>query len=145
MWMIVHTLSGGALGAVLGVWAGLPGWVVVLVALAAHALLDLVPHWDYTDDRRRVLWALLDLGISVAAAGLGWRQLGLPPVVLAAAAASAAPDLDVVDVLLPFRRSLRVFPSHWNAFPHGHCRRGPGVAVQAVVAGLCILVVSGLR
>lgn len=140
MWVTVHTVSGAALGAALGTpGLGLPLWAVLLAALLFHALLDLVPHWDYTRDRRRGLWALLDVAASATFVFGGWLALGLPADVLLAGVVSAAPDLDVLDGVLPGRRDehgrprRRLYPSHWRRYPHGHARPLPGILVQAAV------------
>lgn len=150
MWVTVHVISGAALGAVLGSSGlGLPLWVVLLAALLFHALLDLVPHWDYTRDRRRGLWALLDLGVSTVFILVGWLALGLPADVLVAGLASAAPDLDVLDGVLPSRRDAhgrprrRLFPSHWKRYPHGRAKPLPGILVQVVVVvGSLVLIAA---
>jgi hypothetical protein len=138
MWVIVHALSGMALGAVLP----LALWIVLPVALVAHALLDLVPHWDYTQSRGKVVWGLLDAGAAAAALLLAILVFHLPARVLLAGIVSAIPDLDVLDALFPFQRRSRWFPSHWERYPHGHARPLPGVAVQALVvaASVAILV-----
>lgn len=44
MWVVVHTYVGLAIASLLH----LPFWLVALIVLASHVLLDLVPHWDYT-------------------------------------------------------------------------------------------------
>ncbi|MCZ7665081.1 MAG: hypothetical protein M5U22_20100 [Thermoleophilia bacterium] len=145
MWVIVHTVSGAALGVAMGDRLGQPLWVVVVAALAAHSLLDLVPHWDYTGHRLRPLWAGLDVAASSVAFLAGWRILGLETAALVAAAVSAAPDLDVLDAVLPYSRSLRVFPSHWKRFPHGQATQRLGLTVQAAVVSLSLVVILALR
>jgi hypothetical protein len=136
MWVVVHALSGLALGALVPLGIVL----TVVCALFLHLLLDLVPHWDYTRDRRRTLWALLDVTVSVAAVLALFLLLDLPGRALVAAIASAAPDLDVFDALLPGAKRRRWFPSHWQGFPHGTASPLPGIAVQLVlVVGTVIL------
>ncbi len=149
MWIIAHAFSGLAWGA----WAPLGLAPLLLTSLLLHVLLDLVPHWDYTRHRWRHLWALSDLVLSIASvvALALLFDLGLPAVL--AAVVSALPDLDVLDSLLtraghhgpagsaPARRGTarrrparrRLFPSHWERFPHGQAGPGPGIAVQVVV------------
>jgi hypothetical protein len=140
MWVIVHALSGLALGALvpLGIL------LTIICALFLHLLLDLVPHWDYTRDRRRVQWALLDVAVSIACISSLLLVLDLPGRALVAAIVSAAPDLDVFDALLPGAKRRRFFPSHWQGFPHG--RAGPvlGVLTQLLVAlgALALLILS---
>jgi hypothetical protein len=138
MWVIVHALSGLALGV-------LVPWGIVLTiacALLLHLLLDLVPHWDYTRDRRRALWASLDVTFSIISVLLLFLVLELPLKALLAALASAAPDLDVLDALLPGSRRRRWFPSHWRKFPHGSAGPLPGILTQLfVVLGAVVLLI----
>lgn len=139
MWVIVHTCSGLALGVLLGKW---PLWILLPAALVLHALLDLVPHWDYTAHRLRVLWAALDLAASlmlVSAAIWIWH---MPMVAWLTAMVSAAPDLDVLDSLLPGTRRVRLFPSHFARYPHGKAAMAPGIAVQGVVVAVSLLLVA---
>lgn len=140
MWVIVHALSGLALGALVPLGIVL----TVLCALFLHLLLDLVPHWDYTRDRRRTLWALLDVTVSVAAVVALFLLLDLPGRALAAAIVSAAPDLDVFDALLPGAKRRRWFPSHWKGFPHGRAGPSAGMTVQLllVLGTVVLLLVS---
>jgi hypothetical protein len=136
--VIVHALSGMALGTVLPVSL----WLVLPAALIVHALLDLVPHWDYTHSRGKVLWGALDAGAAVAAILTAALVLHLPERVVLAGIVSAVPDLDVLDALFPFQRRSRWFPSHWDRYPHGHARPLPGVAVQALVVIASVMVLA---
>jgi hypothetical protein len=138
MWVIVHALSGMALGALLQVSL----WVILPAVLVAHALLDLVPHWDYTHSRGKILWGMLDAGAAVAALLIAALVLHLPTRVLLAGAVSALPDLDVLDALFPFERRSRWFPSHWRRYPHGEAPPLPGIVVQALIAGLSVAVLA---
>ena len=83
MWVIVHTYVGLALASLLH----LPFWQMMLVVLASHVLLDLVPHWDYTADRERLLWASVDVlaALATVIALLVW---GMPLAVVAHGARS---------------------------------------------------------
>lgn len=141
MWVIVHALSGLALGAV----APLGMVLTVLCALLLHILLDLVPHWDYTQDRRRNLWAALDVATSaVAVLGL-FFLLDLPSPSLVAAVVSVVPDLDVLDALVPHARHRRWFPSHWRGFPHGSAGPALGILTQlfVILGALALLFAFG--
>lgn len=128
MWVSTHALSGAALASTL------PGGVAVAApaAVALHALLDVVPHWDYTAARRPQLWAAADLAASAGILGLLARG-GASRALLAGAILSAAPDLDSLHVVLPGTGRRTWFPSHRRGFPHGACRPACGVALQAVV------------
>jgi hypothetical protein len=55
MWVIVHMLTGLALGSALGG----PWWFLFPLALVAHVVIDLIPHWDYTRTRHRVFLGVL--------------------------------------------------------------------------------------
>lgn len=145
MWVIVHTMSGMALGAALGSrQTGAPWWAIVLVALVAHALLDIVPHWDYTRQPRLWLWALGDTGASALVLLAAWQVFDVPWYALLGAVVSAAPDLDVLDAVLPIKRHRRLFPSHWKPYPHG--RAGPvgGNLVQLAVVAASVALVAWL-
>lgn len=130
MWVTVHAFSGLALGTL----APLGVVLTIVCALILHLVLDLVPHWDYTRDRRRILWAALDVGFAAAVVIALALALDLPRVAILAAVVSALPDLDVFDAVLPGPARHRWFPSHWRRFPHGHARPPFGVSIQAVVA-----------
>ena len=143
MWVIVHSVSGMALGALLGpLGAGLPLWGMIVVALVAHALLDLVPHWDYTRRPHAWVWAVGDTGaalLTLLGAVMVWDA---PGYVFWVGAVSAAPDLDVLDAVLPFKTRRRLFPSHWPTYPHGRARPLPGTLSQATVLVGSIVVLT---
>lgn len=141
MWVVVHTVSGLALGAGL-VSLGLPWWTVPVPALAAHLALDVAPHWDYYSQRRRVLLAALDVVASLVVTLAAWRALDLSGAVVLAGALSALPDLDALDVVVPAWRRFRWFPTHQPGFPHGQVGFRAGVALQgAVVAASLVALV----
>lgn len=146
MWVIVHAMSGMALGAVLGsAGVGFPLWGILLASLAAHALLDIVPHWDYTRRRHAWAWALGDTLAAALALGLAWLILDLPGYVVWAGLISAAPDLDVLDAVLPFKKHRRLFPSHWKPYPHGKTGSLPGTVIQGlVVTGSVVVLLLAL-
>lgn len=137
MWVITHLLTGMAIGAVTpgGIWVG------VLAALLGHLLLDLVPHWDYTETPGRLVWGAIDVLAAAVVAFGGYRYLGLSPKIVICGIVSAAPDLDVLNALLPYKRRTRWFPSHWSGFPHGKARPVPGTVVQALVAALSVALI----
>lgn len=144
MWVIVHVCSGLALGAAFGGREGAPGvglWVLVPLAILAHAVLDLVPHWDYTHSPRKAICAMLDVGLSAGLVLALWASGALPGWLLLVGIVSALPDLDVLDAVLPVRREHRWFPSHWKRFPHGSCRAAVGIPIQVGVVVLSALVV----
>jgi hypothetical protein len=132
MWVSTHLLTGMASGAASP--GGLP--VAAPAAVAGHLLLDLVPHWDYTRQPRRFLWATLDVTASAVVLLLGWLVFRLPLQVLVCGMLSAAPDLDIVTHALTGLK--RWFPSHWRGFPHGHARRLPGIAAQVALWAVSI-------
>jgi hypothetical protein len=141
VWVTVHSLSGLALGTLLP----LPLPLVLLAALVLHLLLDLVPHWDYTHDRRRGYWAVLDVALSVVWVVILVLSMGLTTRAILAAIVSAVPDLDVLDAIFPWKRRGRWFPSHWVRFPHGQTGPFLGISVQLLaIAGsvLAVILVS---
>lgn len=136
MWIVVHTYVGLAIASVLD----LPLWQVALVVLASHVLLDLVPHWDYTGDRGRVLWGSTDLLASLVTV-IALPLLGMPLGVAAMGVVSAAPDLDVAAEAMTGRRSRHFFPSHWRSFPHGRCGPALGISLQATIIAVSAAVI----
>ncbi len=139
MWVFVHMCSGLAVGALLGGRASSPRFSLVLLlalSLVAHALLDLVPHWDYTRTRHRAICAVLDVAGAAVLAAAFWTTGVAPGWLVIVGAVSALPDLDVLDAVLPIHTKGRVFPSHWRRFPHGRCRAGWGIPIQACVVAL---------
>ncbi len=150
--MTAHVCSGLALGSL---WPG-PAWTAAPAATVAHALLDAVPHWDYTRSRLRIMWATLDVAAAAAllvAAGRRAHGRARGGAALVAGAAAALPDLDVIDGLLPRRRMsapradisprTRWFPSHFHNFPHGEASPLVGTATQLVTMAVSVLIFLG--
>lgn len=144
MWVVTHVVAGLGMAAALH-YAGAPWWVILVVMLVAHILMDLVPHWDYTVTGHVALLASLDGAASFAAFLLTWQALGWPFWLAFMGLVSGAPDLDVLIALLRRRDSGVLFPSHWRRFPHG--RAGPlwGILVQAafMVGGIVVALTLG--
>ena len=109
MWIIVHTFVGLTIGAALD----LPWWALALIAVGTHVPLDLVPHWDYTVSRRRLLWGWVDFLSSLATVLACWLVLGAPFALVALGPISGAPDFDVLHATIRGREDRHWFPSHW--------------------------------
>jgi hypothetical protein len=138
MWVAVHGFTGMALGA----WSPLGLGLTIVAAIVLHLLLDMVPHWDYTRHRRRVLWAALDLGVTAVAflvAGLTLTD-GLSVVIVGFV--SALPDLDVFDAIKPGNKRRRWFPSHWSRFPHGTASPAVGIPLQVILVLASLVTVT---
>ena len=138
MWVVVHALSGLALGTLSPLGLG----PTVVGAIVLHVLLDLIPHWDYTSQHRRLVWAGLDLGTAVVVFVAVGLALDIPAGAFVVGVVSALPDLDVFDAVLPGTQRRRWFPSHWRRFPHGQSGPGLGIPIQAVVAALSLAAVG---
>lgn len=144
MWVITHTLSGMALGIVLG-GRGVSWWAIVAAALLFHIVLDLVPHWDYVRTDRSALWAVADVAGALAVL-VGARLVGgFEWTVVIAGAVSALPDIDILNALWPSKKRIRLFPSHWSGFPHGSAPPLPGILVQVLVAIVSVIVLAAAR
>lgn len=139
MWVITHTATGLALGAVL-VARDVPLWAIVAAALVLHVLLDIVPHWDYTRTHHRTTWALADVTVSAAILVAARTAAGAEWAVVLAGFVSALPDLDVLNAFWPTQRRIRFFPSHWTSFPHGSAPPLAGTLVQALVVAVSVAV-----
>jgi len=107
-----------------------------LMGLAAHAVLDALPHQDYSP----VVSIPLDccgVGVLLTAA-----SRSTAPGALAGAVGGLLPDLEN---LVPSRNPGRtkLFPSHW--FRHNKASRRVGVAVELLTAAGAILLLCALR
>ncbi|MDY0087461.1 MAG: hypothetical protein RBS78_02780 [Coriobacteriia bacterium] len=139
MWVITHTFTGLALGAVLAE-REVSLWFIVPAALLLHLLLDLVPHWDYVRERSSTMWAAGDLTAAVVALVTARMVGGFAWPVLITGAVSALPDLDVLNTLWTSESRIRFFPSHWTRFPHGSAAPVPGTIIQAVFCAVSIAI-----
>jgi len=141
VWVIVHVYVGLAIGTAVEA----PYWLLVLLVLVSHVLLDLVPHWDYTVTDRQVLWGALDFGASLLTLVLCLIFLSTPWSVLALGPISGAPDFEVLVDTMRGRRSDYWFPSHRQRFPHGRCGPLPGIAIQAGIMAAAAVVCIAAR
>ena len=128
MWVVVHLYSGLALGRL-----PLPYWALVLVVLASHVLMDLIPHWDYTHTSHPIRWGACDFAAGLLTVVVGYVAFGAPLRLLALGVLAAAPDFDVLARGLRHGRGEYWWPSHRSGFPHGRARPLPGIATQAAV------------
>lgn len=141
MWVVVHTVSGLALGQAMSVGLGLPWWTIPLPALATHLVLDIAPHWDYYSQPNRVRLAAMDTAVAVLVTVLVWQFLDLSAAVLLAGAMAALPDTDALDIVFPRLRRFRWFPTHRPGFPHGQVGPRAGAVWQGgtVAVSLAVL------
>ena len=59
---------------------------------------------------------------------------------------SGAPDWDVLIWVRPAaRRGAKVFPSHWDSFPHGRSGKAWGISVQVAIMAVSVAIVVALR
>lgn len=143
MWVVTHVFSGLALAALVGG----PWWLLVVLVLAAHVLMDLVPHYDYTVSRHPVRWGMLDFAGSLAAFGICWLALGWPFWLAFMGLLSGAPDWDVLVATLRGEHARKWFPSHWASFPHGSSDPLWGISVQVALmaASVAAIALAGPR
>ena len=144
MWVVTHVLAGLGLAAALYA-VGAPWWLILVVVVAAHVLMDLIPHWDYTVARHPVLYGALDFLGSLIAFLLAWLAFDWPLWLALMGLVSGAPDWDVLIATLRGSHARKLFPSHWKRFPHG--RSGPiwgiGVQVAIMAASVVVLLAAG--
>lgn len=141
MWVTTHVLAGLAIAATLGE----PWWLLVILVVLAHVLMDLIPHWDYTVSRRATTYSWYDAAGSTAAFLLAWLVLGYPWWIAFIGLLSGAPDLDVLVAMMRGEQATTFFPSHWDSFPHG--RSGPawGISIQVAFMIVSMAVTIALR
>jgi hypothetical protein len=136
MWVVVHTYVGLAIASLVHA----PFWQVALLVIASHVVLDLVPHWDYGQTAHALAWGWVDF-LAALATLLALLATGSPWSIVLMGPISGAPDFDVLFFLINGGRGRKWFPSHWRRFPHGHCGKTPGIALQgAIMAGSLAIV-----
>jgi len=141
MWVSTHVLAGLAIAAALGG----PWWLVFILVILAHVLMDLIPHWDYTVSRHSLAYGVLDFVASLAAWLIAWLVLGMPFWMAFMGPISGAPDWDVLIAEIRRKPEIHYFPSHVMSFPHG--KSGPlwGISVQVAIMVASVAVVLALR
>jgi hypothetical protein len=137
MWVTTHVLSGLAIAAGLGG----PWWLILVIVVLAHVLMDLIPHWDYTVSRHPVLYGWFDFIASFGAFLAAWLVLGYPWWIAFMGLVSGAPDWDVLIAELRGDNARRFFPSHWDRFPHGRSGPGWGISIQVVIMAASLAIV----
>lgn len=141
MWVTTHVLAGLAIAAALGG----PWWLILVAVILAHVLMDLVPHWDYSNARHPVVYGWCDFIASFAAFWIAWLLLGYPWWIAFMGLVSGAPDWDVLIWIARGERGRKVFPSHWDSFPHGRSGRVWGIGVQVAIMAASVGVVLAQR
>jgi hypothetical protein len=141
MWVSTHVLAGLAIAAALGG----PWWLVLILVILAHVLMDLIPHWDYTVSRHPLAFGVLDFVASLAAWLIAWLVLGMPFWMAFMGPISGAPDWDVLIAEIRRKPEIHYFPSHVTSFPHG--KSGPlwGIGVQVAIMVASVAVVLALQ
>lgn len=141
MWVSTHVVAGLAIAAALGG----PWWLILILVILAHVLMDLIPHWDYTASRHPLVYGWIDSLSTVVFFFLAWKALGYPWWIALMGLVSGAPDWDVLISMLRGDGAPQYFPSHWDRFPHG--KSGPvwGIGVQVVIMVVSVGVVVALR
>ena len=136
VWVVTHLYVGLALG----VAVPAPYWALVLIVLASHIVLDLIPHWDYTHTRHPVFYGTLDFGAGLLTVVVGFFAFGASPWLLLLGILSAAPDFDVLFNASRGRQDHYWWPSHRSEFPHGKAAPLPGILGQvAFIAASCVV------
>ena len=141
MWVSTHVLAGLGIAAALGG----PWWLLVILVVAAHIVMDLIPHWDYTTSRHPLFYGVCDFIASLAVWLLAWLVLGMPFWMAFMGPVSGAPDWDVLVAEIRHRPDAHFFPSHLKSFPHGRAGRPWGIGVQVVIMAASVTVVLALR
>jgi hypothetical protein len=141
MWVTTHVLAGLAIAAALGG----PWWLILVLVLLAHVVMDLIPHWDYTVTRHPVLYGCCDFCASLGAFLAAALLLGYPWWIAFMGLASGAPDWDVLIATARGHHARKFFPSHWQSFPHGRSGRAWGIGVQVAIMAASVAVVLAAR
>jgi len=129
VYCIAHFIAGGTIGTVL------PGPIsAACTGLVSHAVLDAVPHSEYTNH----WWGALDV-IATCALALAVLAAGADVRAIAGGLGGALPDLEVAAAYLfprafrPHGRLRLLFPSHSGLVRHRRLAFPWGVFTQAAV------------
>ncbi len=141
MWVVVHVCAGLAIAAVVKQ----PLWLVAVVAVGSHVVLDVIPHWDYTVSRNPVPWGWVDILASCALVIVCLVAVHMPWWLVLMGPLAAAPDFDVLVATIRGDEARHWFPSHWRSFPHGKASPVRGLATQGAIVALCIAAVIAGR
>ena len=141
MWVTTHVLAGLGIAAALGG----PWWLILVLVVLAHIVMDLIPHWDYTGSRHPVFYGVCDFFVSLAAFLITWLVLGYPWWIALMGLISGAPDWDVLIAMIRGGEARKFFPSHLESFPHGKSGPGWGISVQVVIMAVSVGVVLAQR
>ena len=136
MWVIVHTYVGLAIASLVH----RPFWQVAVLVIVSHVLLDLVPHWDYSLTAHALAWGWLDF-LGALATLIVLLLTGYPWAIVLMGPISGAPDFDVLFFVIGKEAGRKWFPSHWDAFPHGHCGKRAGMTLQFAIMAASLAIV----
>lgn len=141
MWVTTHVLAGLGIATALGG----PWWLILILVVLAHVLMDLIPHWDYTVSRHPVIYGWCDFLASLAAFLGAWLLLGYPWWIAFMGLVSGAPDWDVLIAIMRGEDARKFFPSHWESFPHGRSGPGWGISIQVAIMVASVGIVLAQR
>ena len=122
MWVTTHVLAGLGIAAALGG----PWWLLVVLVIAAHILMDLIPHWDYTISRHPVFYGWCDFIASFAAFWIAWLLLGYPWWIAFMGLISGRAGLGRAHLDRPGREGAQVLPESRGLLPARQVRTGVG-------------------
>jgi hypothetical protein len=139
MWTVAHSTFGAAIGSKVR-----SPWLAGALGLLSHALLDMIPHWDYTELVPLGVWVILDQ--TAALVILVWilRRSARWQASLAAAAMAALPDVEGALIYLGWQRRY-YFLSHLPGFPHQSTETLLGVLTQTGIIVLSLFLVARQR
>ncbi len=135
MWFITHIALGGALGT----WIKRPIWLIVILALSSHLLLDMIPHWDYTTIFRWESLAIVDTLSGILLIALMMQRNRHRTACFLGGIFSALPDLEGLLIHYGYL-SRYYFPSHIRPFPHGSSEMFGGILVQVLIVLVSLFV-----
>lgn len=125
-----HAVTGAAGASALHA-LGVPAPVAVLSGFAFHAVLDVIPHYDYRH------WASGAVDVAAAVLLLWilplWTVFPLSAVWWLGGIVAALPDVEIFLKHVPIIPGRKVrYPSHTGLLPHPEIRFFPGMLTQII-------------
>lgn len=137
MWITTHATVGAAIGHHLHA----SPLFIAFNALLSHAVLDVVPHWDYGEVKHPQLWAVYDLILAITIVQSISAHTHNTQTMILGALMGVIPDVEVALRYLGLLKQT-YFPSHRPWFPHGKASPKIGMLLQGIslILSVCLVV-----
>lgn len=126
---MAHAACGGFIGCVVSPKSRLQWFLVAILSLGSHVLLDFIPHWDYP---WHLGWIIGDILAAAGVTALIMYICALKKAVAVGAVLASMPDIEHLLVRYTELLESQIFLSHLPWFPHGQMDLPWGGVIQIV-------------